>query len=48
VCVEGKLDDQPLIGNKLHFSLEFDQTHLRRICTQLQETLLRFPVIGSR
>lgn len=42
--LEGSLADQPGIGNRLHFSLQFDQSQLGTSICELEKVALGFPV----
>src|SRR5262247_2409580 len=42
--VEGKLVDQPGIGNRLHFTLQFDQSQLEASIRELEKVISEFPV----
>ena len=44
VELEGELSDEPGVGNKLRFSLEFDQTQLSDSIAQLEKAISVFPV----
>jgi hypothetical protein len=39
--------DRPGIGNRLHFTLQFDQSQLRASISELEKVTLQFPVRGS-
>jgi hypothetical protein len=39
--------DQPGLGNRLTFSIEFDQTELPAIVRSLDEVCVAFPVVGT-
>ena len=42
--LEGKLADQPGIGNRLHFTLQFDQSQLGASIRELEKVTSKFPV----
>ena len=42
--LEGKLVDQPGIGNRLHFTLQFDQSQLGVSIRELEEVISEFPI----
>lgn len=42
--LEGKLIDQPGIGNQLHFTLRFDQSQLGASIRELEKVTSEFPV----
>ncbi len=44
VTLRGVAEDQPGIGNKLHFSLKLDQTQVGSALQQLRDILIRYPV----
>ena len=47
VRVTGEAQDEPGIGNRLHFEFEIDQTRLPEICRSLEHLLAAFPVTGA-
>lgn len=42
--LEDKLVDQPGIGNRLHFTLQFDQAQLGTSIRELEKVTSEFPV----
>ena len=42
--LEGKLVDLPGIGNRLHFTLQFDQSQLGASIRDLEKVISEFPV----
>jgi hypothetical protein len=42
--LRGETSDQPGIGNRLHFSLNFDQSQLGASIRELERVVSRFPV----
>lgn len=42
-----RADDQPAVGSKLTFGIDFDQTELPAIIRGLDEVCEAFPVVGS-
>ncbi len=42
--LEGKLVHQPGIGNRLHFTLQFDQSQLGASIRELEEVISEFPI----
>jgi hypothetical protein len=46
VVVDGKLFDQPGIGNHLSFHVQIDQTQLKDSIRDLEQLVLRFPIRG--
>ncbi len=44
--LHGQAADQPGIGNRLHFSLQFDQSQLRASITELERVLRKILVRG--
>ena len=42
--LEGEMADQPGIGNRLHFTLHFDQSQLAESIRELEKVTLNFPV----
>jgi hypothetical protein len=42
--LRGEAEDQPGIGNRLHFKLQFDQTQLRTSVSELERITAEFPV----
>lgn len=47
IGLEGTVLDQPGIGNKLNFNLQFDQSQLAESIRELEQVVLKFPVRGS-
>jgi hypothetical protein len=45
--LHGEVADRPGIGNRLHFTLQFDQSQLRVSISELEKITLQFPVRGS-
>jgi len=45
--LRGEVADHPGIGNRLHFTLQFDQSQLRASISELGKVILEFPVRGS-
>jgi hypothetical protein len=43
----GEVADRKGVGNRLHFTLEFDQSQLRASISELEKVMLKFPVRGS-
>jgi hypothetical protein len=46
VTLRGVAEDQPGLGNRLHFSLKLDQTQVGSALRQLRELLILYPVRG--
>jgi hypothetical protein len=44
--LHGEVADRPGIGNRLHFTLQFDQSQLRASIGELEKATLQFPVRG--
>lgn len=47
VAIEGWIDDQAGIGNRLAFENGMDQTYLDPLIRQLDAVLQEYPVVGS-
>lgn len=42
--LEGELRDRPGVGNRLNFTLQFDQTQLKESISQLEQIVSAFPI----
>jgi hypothetical protein len=47
IVVSGVADDQPAIGNKLHFHFDLDQTYLPLLVSQIQMIENAYPIVGK-
>ena len=47
IALAGEVADQPGIGNRLHFALQFDQSQLGVAIRELERVTSTFPIRGS-
>jgi hypothetical protein len=43
IALRGEVADQPGVGNRLHFTLQFDQSQLGASVRELERLTLQFP-----